>query len=314
MSQRHDEPVNPFTDPVARNFVFTGMAALLIVAGVQFLRGGLPAALLPLLVALLGYMTRWAMMPFLFLAIETWFLLFPFGIPFGSSSYSDIPESHFRILDMIVVGATLTYLICQFRLFGMIHQAMPADSVTKLDPPIVRSPSIIPSQEIGRVLLGVAGFILVSQLLWLIVTHIEIDFRNAFPFSVSLRTGKQPWQPRQDHEMSQSMTRFLLLAGGLGSVVVIARLVFWQWRLVKLSRDEAEMILLDTVWQETRREVNRQEKWRAAALPRPTPPTPTVAPTRKSVGCLRPVLWTMGVLVLVVVFWYMVFRLLLRIF
>jgi hypothetical protein len=54
-------------------------------------------------------------------------------------------------------------------------------------------------------------------------------------------------------------------------VTLPTALAFWYWRLTRLSPGEARMVLLDTGWRESRRELNRQEKWRAWGLARRRP-------------------------------------------
>ena len=62
-----------------------------------------------------------------------------------------------------------------------------------------------------------------------------------------------------------------MLAGLMAVVTLPAALAFWYWRLTRLSPGEARMVLLDTGWRESRRELNRQEKWRAWGLTRRRP-------------------------------------------
>ena len=94
----------------------------------------------------------------------------------------------------------------------------------------------------------------------------------------------------------------------LAAVGLTSGLFFWYWRLARLTRDEARMILLDAEWADNRRELNRQEKWRAWArnrkLKRETRPPPPPAVPRS--GC-RTWLIFLGVVVGVAVLWFCLF-------
>ncbi len=254
-----------FRDPVARNYLFAALAALLVIAAVMFLRGGLPAALIPTVVAALGLLLRWTAMPRVFLLLLAYLIALPFGVPLGSA-YSDVPGSHFRVVDVILVGAVLTYFACQYRLSSLTLEGMPLDVPPHLrrkrDRPPVRPGSLAPPEETGRLFAVIGLCLLIGQLAWLLVSELRIDFRVFPPVRLAYPTGPFP-RPPGFGELSEPTTRFLLLMGLLAVVTVPAGLVFWYWRLARLNPAEARMVLLDTGWREARRELNRQEKWRA---------------------------------------------------
>jgi hypothetical protein len=251
-----DTPANRFRDPAVRNYLFVALAALLIVAAAMFVRGGLPAALLPVLVALLGLFTRWAGMPRVFLIMLCYFIVLPLGFPlFTPPSGSDIPSSHFQIMDVILIGAALVYFASQYRLMSLTQQGMPFDTPQAQRPkdaqPPRRPTSIIADDEFGRMFLAAALCVFLGQFVWLLITEFRPAFGRLLPFAtIGL-------------DRSDAGNRFLLLAGLVAVVGLAAGLTFWYWRLARLSGAEARMILLDVQWSESRRELNRQEKWRA---------------------------------------------------
>ncbi len=288
-----EEPAGPagmFTDPAARNYLFTGLASLLVVAAVLFLRGGLVAALLPTAIAVLGLIARRTAMPGVFLVLVCYFALFPFGIPFLGPGLSDIPGSHFRLIDLILAGAVLSYLAAQFRLYTLTHQGMPPDVPPALrkqgDKPPTRPGSLVPPEEVGRMFAAVGACALVGQIAWLLVSELRPEFRQFPPVRAAA-----PAATNAQYVAAEPLYRFLMLAGLSTVVVVPAGLAFWYWRLTRLGPAEVRAVLLDVGWREARRELNRQEKWRAwglarrrpkpAARRRPEPPEERRAPTGK---------------------------------
>jgi hypothetical protein len=258
-------------DPVARNYLFVGLAALLIAAAVLTFRHGHLLAALPAGVAALGLLLRSPVMPGVFLVVLN-LAVVPLTVWLNRSGYSDVPVSHFRVMDMVLVAAALTYFACQYRLLSLTFQGMPPDAPPglrpKWDKPPKRPGATAPPEELGRMFAGVAACVLVGQVAWLLVSELRLDFRDVPPLrlarpAVSLLRG--------EYSQSEPLYRFLMLSGVLALTVLPAALAFWYWRLTRLGPGEARMVLLDTGWRESRRELNRQEKWRAWGLARRRP-------------------------------------------
>jgi hypothetical protein len=261
------DPANRYRDPAVRNYLFAALAALLVVAAAMFVRGGLPAAVMPVCFALLGLFTRWAGMPRVFLVVLCYFIILPLGFPLlgGAASGSAIPGSHFQMMDVILAGAVIVYFACQYRLTSLTQQGMPFDVPPAQRPkdaqPPRRPASIVADDEMGRLFLAAGLCVLLGQFVWLVVT----EFRPAL--------GRVPPFTTTGLDYTDVGNRFLML-GVLAAVVGLAAgLSFWYWRLARLSAAEARMMLLDVQWFESRRELNRQEKWRAwgRARSRPRP-------------------------------------------
>jgi hypothetical protein len=62
--------------------------------------------------------------------------------------------------------------------------------------------------------------------------------------------------------ITNSISRFLIVAAGVLGLAFAVWIVFWYWRLHVMNRDEARAVCLDTQWTTNRREYNRPEKWR----------------------------------------------------
>jgi hypothetical protein len=274
-------------DPAARNYLFVGLASLLVVAAALFFLHGHPLAALPVAVAALGLLLRSPVMPCLFLvalaatAVPTWAWMNP-------KPYSDVPLSHFRLMDLVLVGAALTYFVCQYRLLSLAAQGMPPDTPAgqrrKADKPPRRPGHLVPPEEMGRMFAGIVACVVIGQVAWLLIGELRLDFSAFPPLRLPAPSALLP-QSGAHYDRSAWVTRFLLAAGLIAGAVLPAALVFWYWRLTRLGAGEARMVLLDTQWREARRELNRQEKWRAWGLSRRRPKR--AAERRKPTGPRR---------------------------
>lgn len=264
-------------DPVARNYLFVGLASLLVAAAALIFRHGHLLAALPVAVAALALLLRSPVLPGVFLVVLG-LAAVPLTTWINGSSISDVPDSHFRVMDLVLVAATLTYFACQYRLLSLTVQGMPPDAPAgqqrKGDKPPKRPGATAPPEEVGRMFAAVAACVLVGQVVWLFVSELRPDFRDVPPLRLARPAASL------NYRSAEPLNRFLMLAGLVAVVTLPTGLTFWYWRQSRLSPGEARLVLLDTAWRESRRELNRQEKWRAWGLarrrPRPArrPPPP----------------------------------------
>lgn len=251
-----------FRDPGVRNYVFAGLAALAMVFLILFQRGSDLGGLLVVLLGVAGIVLRWTAAPIFALVVLTYFLVFPFGFPDpGVATPFELIDGRFRIADMILVFSVVVYLMCQYRLFGLMARAFPQESRTlrDTDKPYRRPAKQIGPGETARLLYVSVGVVLAGQFAWLFTTLAQIDVGAAFP----LRFGgwRDVLRPPAD-AMSPPATRFVFLAGLVFFPAILARLVFGYWRLKQLKPEAARMLLQDAGWDETRRENVRIESWR----------------------------------------------------
>ncbi len=309
------EPMpKPFRDSASRNYLLLGLAAVVVVTAVMFVQGGPVAAIIPGAVAALGLTLRWTAMPIFFLVLLAWFLLFPFGVPEVERRFNDVYGSHLRILDIALVGGVLTYFVAQFRLLSLVHQSMPYDRPNRLrkksDKPTRRPESNVAVGEVVRLFVTAGICVLIGQIAWFLIAEPKIDVRQLPPFDFSeIGNPRRMRNPAISHEL----TRFLLFTG-LSAVFAFGfGLVFNYWRLRRLSRDEARLLLVDTEWSESRRELNRQEKWRVWALPKlKLPSAPEPANDKKGVGCGKAFLIVVGVIFVCFLCWCVVLSIFIR--
>jgi hypothetical protein len=254
-----------YRDPGVRNYLFAGLAALAMVFVVLFERGSDLGGLLLVVLGVFGLALRWAAAPPAFVLVLTYFLAFPFGVPDPVPRGGfEILDSRFRVADLLLAFSVVIYLACQYRVLGLVSQAIPFDTRVpgKDEEPTRRPAALIRPGEIARLLWLTGGVVLAGQLAWLFVTSAEVIPGEAFPLRL-VSTGRVYGGGGTRAGLSEPAARFVVLAGLIFFPALLARLVFGYWRLKVMGPAEARMVVLDTAWNETRREHDRVEKWRA---------------------------------------------------
>lgn len=216
------------------------------------LRRELPATatLFPVLVGILGIAVRWRLAPV--------FLLVTLAICLKFELTSE-GQRTFRVSDLILCAATLTYVAGQFRLQGLLDHVVPIDPRRREGPPrwhvgllsiryqpeVVRekrAPSLVTREEVGMLILGSALWAGLAQIFW---NFLPLEKGNpGFPLPV--------W-------------RAILLAWIIGAslYIVFGMLNYFGQR--EMTAEEATLFLQDVLWKETRGEQRRLNRWSAWA-------------------------------------------------
>jgi hypothetical protein len=301
MSEKKPSPNDKYWElvrlPAARTYFFIGASGLGVVALATFLFSSPIAAAVLAIAGICGLVLRWTAMPVVYFISLVYFSIAPLGVPEFFDPYSKIPSSYLNVFDLVVVGGSLVYLFAQYRLYSIIHAGMPFDAkkyfLKSTAKPLVRPSGPLPDAELGRFFLRLAVYLVAGQAIWFLLTNLRVDLDNFPPLS---------WIPSQESQrnrmegpmlLSERGSRFVLSVGITLGVAFLLRFALWYWHLLRMGREQGELILLDTEWQETRRELNRQEKWRGDALDR----KPTLA--RPGFGCGSVVLVILGPLAFV---------------
>jgi hypothetical protein len=257
-------------DLALRPYLFGALGGLAMVFLILFLdKGSDVGAVLITVYGLAILALRWTIAPPVWLMFVFWFTVFPFGIPGGGyENPYEIRETHFRVVDVILILSILVYLRCLYRIFGIVQQALPFENVLrrKGDHPVRRPVSHIDPNEIGW-LIGVAAvLVLLGQGVWWLVNALEFtptDEDSPLRWADSSssvyarsRRGRPPG------EFTPGASRFFVLLGGLFFGFLLVRLVFGYWRLRMMNAAEGAMVTTDTSWAESHRERVRVEKWR----------------------------------------------------
>lgn len=275
-----------FGDPVARNYLFVGLAAQFVVVAAVLARPGsnLVAAAFPAALAALGLLIRLTAMPYIFLIVLCYLLAVPTLTPYAGHVPTEVTRlAHFRLVDLVLAAAVLVYFAAHFRLLGLTDRAVPGDVPPHLrkkgERPVRRPGSIAPPGEFGRLFAVLGACVVAAQLAWLLLAEFHVDLRGNPPLTLGDSVRVRFWD--DPLLTSDAMSRFLLLAGLWGFSALAAALVFWYWRLSRLGPEQAGMLLLDTGWRETRPDLSRQEKWRARAANRSAAPRPKAERPRR---------------------------------
>lgn len=254
-------------DTILRPYVFAALGSLAMIFLVMFLNGSDIGAVIVVLFGLAIIIFRWIAGPPFLLLILFYFLLFPFGIPDVGllGNPLQVRNTHFRLVDVILVMAVLVYIRSTYRIFGLILQAVPFENVFRVrgEHPLRRPLSHIEPGEVLWMIGVTAALVILGQIVWWLVNSFEFTPGEDFPLRWA---GNSPARYRRHDlepgEFTPGLNRFYITLGVLFFGFLIIRLVFGYWRLRTMNAGEGAMVLTDTSWSESHRERVRVEKWR----------------------------------------------------
>jgi hypothetical protein len=230
--------------PAAENaYLVIGLAAV-VVLGVALVQTGVGRwSVVPTLIGAAGLAFRWRSAPLVLLAAVA---LTQLGLVWMYGPGSVALNARGRLpVELSLCGATLAYVMAQYRLFGLTGSVFPADARRPLDQPPPRDAARVPASEAPVALVTVAAATVGVFFLWQVIV--------SMPPALNIRPTV--WEAGL----------LIWLAGG---ALVLAAGVIGQLGWRRLSPDEAELYLRDVLWQETRGEQRRIHRWRAWALRR----------------------------------------------
>jgi hypothetical protein len=265
-------PTNPslmalFRTQGTRTYLIIGFAALLIYFVLMTGRGSETGAMITLLIAVPGLLARWTISPVLVILLTTYQLIDPnfmaiVSVVQGTDAYGRLggggysrslgrgwDASAYFVEDALLAAALLAYLAAQYRLFSLVTRSMPDEprppQRDEPDSTPVRRPAGLVSEAELRALLftglGCVGFGFVA---WLV-----------------LRWGERGLALSSSLIIDPVLGRFLLFVWLVGVGALAARGVLGYLALRRMSPQEAQLVLQDTFWQESRREQERIHHW-----------------------------------------------------
>jgi hypothetical protein len=197
-------------------------------------------ALVPTLIGAAGLAFRWRTGPLLFLA----------SVAVGFTYLDAVHVRNFEgersaaYTDLLLCAAGLCYLIAHYRLIGLTSGVFPPEPAKLADQPLPRAGAIAP-RELVIWLITAAMATIAAIMLWVAISRVHT-----------------PWLTNPLHWRLGLLAWMLLIGAGLSAAV----LGYLGWR--RMSRTEALLFLQDSLWNETRREQRRINRWRAWALRR----------------------------------------------
>jgi hypothetical protein len=261
-----------FSEPATRAYTYTALGALAMIFLVLFQQGSDLGGLIIVVFGVCGVLFQWNLSVPVILLVITYFMWTPFGVPGdGFENRWEIEDNRFTAVNVMLVLAVLVYVVCQYRIFGLVHQGMAYEGSVKRkdEPPTRRPPNLIQPSEVGILFAVSVGLVLLGHLVWWLLNVIEVVPSEPFPLRLSAADRRLP-QANAPGALPPGFTRFVLLIGLLFVSFVLGRLVFGYWRLRTMGPLEAGMILVDAGWSEVSRERSRLEKWRVWGRKRAT--------------------------------------------
>jgi hypothetical protein len=251
------EPARPAEnadDSVAANYQMVCLSALAVLFFVLLRRNMAPWNCLPVAVGLLGVWQRWRLGPFL--TLTTLAILLIWLEPWGDARWVGYrPTRTFRLQDWFLCVAVLAYFSAHYRLQSLTYSIFPTDRRRHVEPDVGPGPGAPLAPGTGR---RDSRLAMPVEILWLLM---------ALPICALLAQILWKLLPERSNifdvrpRVWQGIVTGWFLA--LGLFVAHALLRYGGWR--RQSPRAARLQLLDTLWQETRREQRSLNHWLAWA-------------------------------------------------
>jgi hypothetical protein len=149
----------------------------------------------------------------------------------------DFRSYRFEIADVLLCIAMLTYMIGHYRLLGLRFGVLPPDSRRSVEDQARKSASLSVAELTGLIF-PVPAFALLAQL--------------------AVLGLKQHWTVV---ELTPRWKQFLLLSWTLLLLMFLAAHAFRYWQRLQMDRFTAMLLLQDILWQQTRGEQRRIQRW-----------------------------------------------------
>jgi hypothetical protein len=241
--------------PATRVYLILGLASLMIYFLVIGSRAGDLGSMLIVAVAMPGLFAGWVVSPALFILLSTYLLIDPnfdgvlslFRTPFFGGRRGAVTPL-FSFEDVLLATSGLGFLLAHYRLQSLAFRGLPFEPRIKRkgekDEEPVRPVSLVGETELGIGMILTVSATIVGQFAFWILIQVE---RNAAISRYAL--------------VQTVIGRLMLFLFVLGIVTCVSGFVFTYLRWRKMNRLEAEIILQDEVWSETRREHERILHW-----------------------------------------------------
>jgi hypothetical protein len=239
--------------PQVLNYLVMTGAGLIVYAMIMFTRGNDVGAILAVMLAAAGVLLRWTGAPVLILLLTGYLLYDPgfynlIGTIGGSPWFAPRDPGGFNLEDLFLAASLLAYSIGHFRLTSLVHQSMPDEPTARKDRDLANPPrrpiELVHPQELSGLLIAAGICLVVGQLAWTMLVLIE-------------RFGRST-----ETRLSHGQSRMLLVVWVSGVALMATSAALIYLRSLRMTRQEAALVLRDEFFQENRRETDRLQRWR----------------------------------------------------
>jgi hypothetical protein len=234
------------SNAAVRGYGLVCLTALVVLLFALLQRGLGSWGFFPVLVGGVALAFRWRLAPLLLLGTLA-AVLFVDLVQFQRwGRWGRWQQPGFSLDDLILCGAAFAYVAGSYRLLGLVKNIFPVDPRSSAQAGAVRqrrSGHLVSSGEIALFVLGGVFCAALAQVGWVWLTAEGAD------------SGLVP------ESWPDEVLHLLLLVWLLGLALIVGRafLAYLGWR--RLTREEAALLMQDTVWYETRREQWRIHSW-----------------------------------------------------
>lgn len=242
-------------DSPQSNYFVLGAGSLAVIAlALLGLNVGRFGTLIVVLVGLVGLLLRWRGAALVLLGVLALVLQLVLRAQwiFGRGP---------QVAELLLAAGMLCFCVSHYRLIALTSTIIPADPRLRKGqprwelgflrlrrrPPVVRVRRPVASfaaNEIVSLLVTLPGCAILAQFVW------QALYRHRF------------W-PIENPGLIGPLWRFILLTWAIGVAAMVSRAVLGWWTRRHMTRDEAALLLQDTLWKETRREQRLINRWRA---------------------------------------------------
>lgn len=237
-------------DPAVRNYVVLCLGSMIALLAALVLQGMGTSSLIPVLIGIMGVVTRWRAAPILvILSHSALYYVEMLGI-YLTQQIEVFPDV--KVGDLLMAAAILCYTAGHYRLQGLIREILPREAqrpsrrmirehVGSTELPPRRSTAAVPPGEIGNVA-PLTAWVAAALLVWVFLLVPS---------------------PRLVGYYDVRITRAFLLVWIVGVGLLVAGSLLRYLSARYLGRQEAMLWLQDQFWRETHREQRSVNRWRA---------------------------------------------------
>jgi hypothetical protein len=258
MSTIQEEPPNLANDVAVRTYMLICLVALLVMVLAQMQVGADLWALLPVIAGAIGLLMRSSLASLMLLFALGGRIIIYRQLGLGQTFWQRMPgASPLQLTDLLLCAAVLAFVMGHYRLIGLLKNVFPEDPRRAEKMPEGRglpvggkgavrerrSTRLVGSLEWLVLLLSLPIWVVLGQLAW------------------RLLPGR--WSPDDIPGWLWAWTGLVVPILLTTGILVVASGFLAYWRRRGLTAEAGQVYLQDVLWEETRREQRRVNRWLA---------------------------------------------------